>query len=89
MTHFEQMEQLGQTNIFEFLPIGYESKRNRGFMKGDPVKIRFYQDELDFIYHCHPQLLEVGEIIDRHLEFYRVRIGDKIVDIPGEKLSLI
>ena len=83
------MEQLGQTNIFEFLPISYESKRNNGFIKGDPVKIRFYQDEYDFIYNCHPQLLEVGEIVDNHLEFYRVRFVDKIVDIPGEKLMLV
>lgn len=89
MTHFEQMKQLGQTNIFEFLPISYESKRNKGFIQGDPVKIRFYRDEYDFICHCHPQLLEVGEIIDKHLDFYRVRIGDIVVDVPGEKLSLI
>lgn len=89
MTFFEQMEQLGQTNIFEFLPISYDGKRNKGFMEGDPVKIRFYQDEYDFITNQHPQLLETGEIIDRHLEFYRVRIGDTIIDVPGEKLILI
>ena len=89
MTHFELMEQLGQTNIFEFLPISYDSDRNKGFIVGDLVKIRFYQDEYDFIYQCHPQFLEVGEIIDKHLEFYRVRIGDKVVDVPGEKLVLI
>lgn len=89
MTHFEQMEQLGQTNIFEFLPIKYDGKRNKGFIEGDPVKIRFYQDEFDFIYRCHPQLLEVGEIIDKHLEFYSVRIGNTIIDVPGEKLVLV
>lgn len=89
MTHFEQMEQLGQTNIFEFLPIGYESKRNHGFIDGDPVKIRFYQDEYDFIYSSHPQLLEKGIIINKHLDFYRVRIRDIVLDVPGEKLILV
>lgn len=88
MTHFELMEQAGQTNIFDYINIAPTSIRNNGFIEGDPVKIRFYQDELDFIYQFHPQLLGVGEIIDKHLEFYRVRIGDTMVDVPGEKLVL-
>lgn len=89
MTHFEQMEQLGQTNIFEFLPIGYKSKRNNEFIEGDPVKIQFYQDEYNFIIECHPHLLEAGEVIGKHLDFYLVRIGDMVVEVPGEKLSLV
>ena len=89
MTHFELMEQAGQTNIFDYIDIAPTSIRNKSFMEGDPVKIRFYQDEYDFIYNCHPQLLEVGEIIGRNLDFYRVRIGDTIIDVPGEKLTLV
>ena len=89
MTHFEIMEASGQTNIFDYIEIAPNSIRNIGFAEGDPVKIRFYQDEYDYIYHCHPQLLEVGQVIDRHLDFYRVRIGDVVIDVPGDKLTLI
>lgn len=89
MTHFELMEASGQTNIFDYIEITPNSIRNKYFVEGDPVKIRFYQDEYDFIATCHPQLLEEGEIIDKRLDFYRVRIGDIVVDVPGEKLVLV
>lgn len=88
-THFEYLEEIGQMNIFDFLPITPSSKRNNSFVEGDNVRIRFYQDEYDFIFNCHPQLLEVGTIIDKQCDFYRVRIGETIVDVPGEKLVLI
>ena len=88
MTYQEQLEAIGQTTIFDFLP--YEPvKRAKGFEIGDTVKIRYYHEELDFISACHPQLLEDGEIVDKKCDFYRVRIGEVVVDVPGNKLRLI
>lgn len=89
MTHFELMESIGQTNIFDYIDITPTSIRNNGFVEGDNVRIRFYVDELEYIRICHPQLMEIGTIIDKQYDFYRVRIGDSIVDVPGEKLVLV
>ena len=89
MTHFEYLESIGQTNIFDFLDITPMSKRNKGFFEGDKVKIRYYVDEIEFIRNCHPQLMEVGEIIGKKLDFYSVLIGEEVVKVPGEKLILI
>lgn len=88
MTFQEQLEAMGQTTIFDFLP--YEPvKRAKGFDIGDKVQIRYYDEEYDFIYHCHPQLLEDGEIVDKKCDFYKVRIGEVVVDVPGDKLRLV
>lgn len=89
MTHFEHMEQLGQTNIFDFLDITPISKRNKSFMEGDKVKIRFYADEIEFISKCHPQLMEVGVVIGRQYDFYIIQIGEIVLHVEGEKLSLV
>lgn len=89
MTHFEYLESIGQTNIFDFLDITPMSKRNKGFFEGDKVKIRFYADEIEFIRNCHPQFMEVGEIIDKKLDFYSVLIGEEVVEVPGDKLMLV
>ncbi len=89
MTHFEIMAQKRQTSIFEYILIGPNSKRNNGFEEGDYVKIRFYTDEFDFIYNCHPQLLEEGIIIEKQHDFYKVKFANgNFVDVPGEKLTL-
>lgn len=89
MTHFEQMEQSGQTSIFDFLDITPRSARNKGFIEGDKVKIRFYADEIEFISNYHPQLMEAGEIIGRHYDFYVIQIGEIVLYVEGEKLSLV
>lgn len=88
MSHFEYMEQAGQTNIFDFLPITPTSKRNRAFVEGDKVKIRYYADEIEFISNCHPQLLEEGEIVGKHRDFYVIQIGEIVLYVEGEKLKL-
>lgn len=88
MTHFEYLESVGQTNIFDFLDITSVSKRNKGFIEGDKVKIRFYADEIEFIRNCHPQLMEVGEIIGKQQDFYIIRIGEIVLHVEGEKLTL-
>ena len=86
MIYFETME---QTSIFDYLPIAADNKRNKAFFEGDKVKIRYYVDELPYIETCHPQWLEVGEIIGKKLDFYCVLIGEEVVEVPGEKLVLV
>lgn len=89
MTHFEYLESQGQTNIFDFLEVTPKSKRNKSFVEGDKVKIRFYADEIDFIRNCHPQLLEEGEVIGRKHDFYVIQIGGIVMYAEGEKLMLV
>jgi len=89
MTHFELMEQSGQTNIFEFLPTKSTSKRNKGFFEGDKVRIRFYTDEVEYIQSCHPQLMGVGEVIGKQHDFYVIKIGEVELHVEGEKLTLV
>lgn len=88
MTHFEYLESQGQMNIFDYIDITPTSKRNKSFVEGDRVKIRYYVDELEFIQACHPQLLEEGVIIGKANDFYRVQIGEVVVDVEGQKLKL-
>lgn len=88
MTHFEYMESQGQMNIFDVLPITPRSNRNKSFVEGDKVKIRYYVDELEFIQAYHPQLMEEGVIIGKAHDFYRVQIGEVVVDVEGQKLKL-
>ncbi len=88
MTHFEYMESIGQTNIFEFLEAPLSPGRNNAFITGDKVKIRFYTDELPSIEYCHPHLLGRGEIVGKKLDFYIVQIGERTVAVPGDKLIL-
>lgn len=83
------MESIGQINIFDILPIKTTPVRNKAFVEGDKVKIRYYADEIDYVRECLPQLLEEGEIINKQLDFYQVRIGEKLIDVPGEKLVLV
>lgn len=90
MNHFEIMESVGQTNIFDYIEgVAPSTKRNNAFEVGDSVKLHFYQDEYDFIIECHPHLLEAGEVIGKHLDFHRVQIGGAVVDVPGDKLVFI
>ncbi|MGE7020387.1 hypothetical protein [Solibacillus cecembensis] len=89
MSHFEIMEAAGQTNIFDFITITPTSIRNVGFMEGDSVKIRFYEDEVSYINNCHPQLLNVGEIVGKQHDFYLINMNGIIVEVPGEKLVLV
>lgn len=89
MTHFEIMESIGQTNIFDYIEMTPTTKRNNAFEVGDSVKLHFYQDEYDFINECHPHLLEAGVVIGKHLDFYRVQIGGAVVDVPGDKLVYV
>jgi len=89
MTHFEQMEQSGQTNIFDFLDITPMSKRNKSFVEGDRVRIRFYTDEIESIQSCHPHLMKVGEIVSKKLDFYLIRIGETELYVDGSKLTLV
>lgn len=89
MNHHEYMESIGQINIFDILPIKTTPVRNKAFVEGDRVKIRYYADEIEYMCECLPQLLEVGEIVSKQLDFYQVRIGDSVIDVPGEKLVLV
>jgi len=89
MTHFEQMELQGQTNIFDFLDITPMSRRNKSFVEGDKVKIRYYADEMEFIAACHPQLMGIGEVIGKQHDFYVIKIGEVELHVEGEKLTLV
>lgn len=89
MTHFEYLESVGQTNIFDYIDIAPTSKRNNCFVEGDKVTIRFYVDELAYIKECHPQLMEVGHIVDKQYDFYMVKFDGRTIEVPGEKLSLV
>ena len=89
MTHFEQMELHGQINIFEFMEAAPKVKRRKVFVEGNRVKIKFYADEIEFIQSCHPQLMEEGEIIGKHHDFYIVRIGEIELYVEGEKLKAV
>lgn len=87
MAEDNYLESIGQTTIFDFLQVD-NVKRSKAFEIGDKVSIRYYEEELDFIRDCHPQLLDGGEIIDKKCDFYRLKIGDVVVDVPGDKLRL-
>ena len=89
MTYFEMIEQQGQTNIFDFLPKAIDTKRNKAFFEGDNVKIRYYVDEYEVIKNLHPQLLEIGVIIGKKLDFYIVQINGTTVYVEGSKLQLV
>ncbi len=89
MTHFEYLESQGQTNIFDYIDITPQSKRNKSFVEGDRVTILFYVDELAYIKECHPQLMKVGVIVGKRFDFYEVKFDSTTVEIPGEKLLLI
>ncbi|MER1959153.1 MAG: hypothetical protein ABS942_17355 [Solibacillus sp.] len=89
MTHFEYLESVGQTNIFDYIDITPQSKRNNGFVEGDSVTIRFYVDELSYIKECHPQLMKVGYVVGKRFDFYMVKFDGETIEVPGEKLSLV
>ena len=89
MTHFELMESVGQTNIFDYLPKSIDRKRNKAFMEGDRVKIRFYVDEIEEVKKYRPKHVETGEIIGKKLDFYIVQFEDSVAYVDGGKLMLV
>ena len=88
MSDFEELEALGQTNIFDFLE-KTPKRRNKSFIEGDRVKIRFYVDEVEYIQKNHPGLLQAGEVIGKHHDFYVIKIGELVMHVDGEKLILV
>ena len=87
MSDYEELEALGQTNIFDFLEVT-PKKRNKSFIEGDNVKIRFYIDEIEFVEKNHPELLKVGKVIGKQHDFYVIQINEITLHVDGEKLIL-
>lgn len=56
---------------------------------GDKVNIKYYSDKIKYVQACHPQMMEVGEIVLVHGTFSKVVIADQIISVDGEKLILV
>ena len=52
----------------------------------DIVTINFHSDEIDYIQNHHPELLHQGEIIAIKMDFYKVKFGNEITEVEGNKL---
>lgn len=88
MTLQEELEILGQTNIFDFLP-GGSKDRSKGFMVGDKVKVRYYPDELEYVRDNHPHMLGEAVVVFVEGNHCKIEIDGKVVCVDGEKLILI
>ena len=88
MSEYEELEMLGQTNIFDFLE-KTPKRRNKAFIEGDKVKIRFYVDEVEFVEKNHPELLQPGKVIGKRHDFYVIQINEIVLHVDGEKLILV
>lgn len=77
MTHYEWLEDQGQTNIFSYIeePV-----------IGDKVSVQFEENELPYVQECLPFLLEPGKIIGKKADFYSVRFGEVVEEFCRGKL---
>ena len=85
MNEYDELEEKGQTNIFDFL---LEEHHKKEMDIGDKVMIRFYVDELEYVRSNEPCLLGVGQIVGAKLDFWLVDFGGKELLIEKNRLIL-
>lgn len=77
-----------QLNIFDQAP--EPAQKRRKLEVGELVKVKFYDDEMEYVQQRCPELLKVGTIVEKQLDFCRVEFGQEIVHVIDiRKLKIV